>query len=464
MKLVPNKVHIRGLDMIDQNQLRTYLSHHIGGKGADRIEWVNDTSANLVFASDAAAQEALVALCAVEIADPTQLTPSEVLPAKLLPEKPEVALQVRFAVESDRKERGAAQKSRFYLFHPEWDPETEEGRRKRESYRNKRYRDRDDHRLESSNRRNSARGRYDDRFRDEAPDEFDVNLYDDDAGALSRRVRDSPRRDQGRRRDSRSSSDHSERPRHTNRDRELFPNSRPKEPLRSERGTHTRDRSASPARDDRSAMEDDLAKDREAMRSNREKARSIKERIHTKGGGSGTRELFPGGSGGKKELFPADTKKELFPDRAAGRGGAQMDSVLEGMRSLSYDGAVDFPDGRYTPFSSSSSPSSTSSPVGSRRLPRGGGYNCTWSQVPLTYHATDTNVNAGGMLSIRGTSRQGGGMMTIKGSAKSVKELFPNKFSGDSHVTSSNNSGRELFADKAEGRGRRRQRAEDLFH
>lgn len=55
-------------------------------------------------------------------------------------------------------------------------------------------------------------------------------------------------------------------------------------------------------------------------------------------------------------------------------------------------------------------------------------------------------------------------MMTIKGTAKSVKELFPNKFSGDSHAISSNNTGRELFADKVDGRVRRRQRAEDLFH
>jgi len=37
-----------------------------------------------------------------------------------------------------------------------------------------------------------------------------------------------------------------------------------------------------------------------------------------------------------------------------------------------------------------------------------------------------------------------------------VKELFPDKFSG--------NTGKELFAEKLEGRGRRRQKAEDLFY
>lgn len=328
-------MHIRGLDLLDENQLKNYLSTNLGGKGADRIEWVNDTSANLVFSSSAAAQEALIALCAVEIGDATQLTPSEVLPAKVFPEKPEVALQVRFAVESDRKERGAAQKSRFYLFHPEWDPETEEGRRRRDG-RDRRYRDRDDR----GGARRGGRTRYEERYRDEEPDSFDVNLYDDDAGALSRRTRTrSPRRDRDRRRDSRSPSDHSDRLRASNREKELFPNSRKRDALRSERGPYARDRSASPARDDRDAIEDDLAKDREAVRSNREKARSIKDRIYTSSSDKVENKT--------KELFPSSAKKELFPDQATGASGkAQMDSVLDGMACLSYDGAVELRDGR----------------------------------------------------------------------------------------------------------------------
>lgn len=269
----------------------------------------------------------------------TQLSALEVLPAKALADKPEVALQVRFAVESDRKERGAAQKSRFYLFHPEWDPETDEGRRKRDG-RDRRYRDRDDR----GEYRRSGRTRYEDRYRDEEPDSFDVNLYDDDAGALSRRAGTrSPRRDRDRRRDSRSPSDHSERLRSSNRNKELFPNSRKRDALRSERGAYARDRSASPARDDREAIEDDLAKDKEAVRNNREKARSLKDRIYTNSGERGGTKT--------KELFPTGGKKELFPDPATGGSGrAQMDNVLEGMAWLSYDGAVEFYDGR-PPFS-----------------------------------------------------------------------------------------------------------------
>ncbi|CAN8095740.1 unnamed protein product [Discula destructiva] len=407
-RLVPNKVHIRGLDLLDQDKLKAYVSSHVGGKGADRIEWVNDSSANLVFSSDVAAQEALLLLSAVEIADATQIPLGELLPAKSVADKPEIALQVRFAVESDKKERGAAQKSRFYLFNPEWDPETEEGRRRREG-RDKRYRERDDRNAY----RRGGRGRYDDRYDDrgeEKPEEFDVNLYDDDPKSLSKRVTLSPRAGsrasrgggRGRERDSRSRSpsDRSldDRYRSANREKELFPNSRPRDTLRSERGSHARNRSATPVRDDRDAIEDDLAKDREAVRNNRDKAQSIKKRIY-KGNsrtGSAPRELFP--TGGKKELFPTKS--------ASGDGNAQMDqitNVLEDQRMKSSMGRSS-----------------------SRQRP---------------------NPNS---------------MLTIKGTAKSVKELFPNKFPDDD-PTISNNVGRELFADKLDGRGRNRRRAGDLF-
>lgn len=400
------------------------------------------------------AQEALTALSAVEIADVTQLTPSDVLPAKPFADKPEVALQVRMAVESDKKERGAAQKSRFYLFHPEWDPETEEGRRRREG-RDRRYRERDDR----GAYRRSGRGRYDERFQDEEPDTFDVNLYDDDAGSLAKRARPSSRRGPGRRRDSRSPSNRSDGYRAPNREKELFPNSRQRDPLRSERGTYTRNRSTSPTRDDRDAMENDLAKDREAVRSNREKARSIKERIYTKGGErshAGTKELFP--TSGKKELFPTEGKKELFPDKSGGSGIAQMDSVLDGMACLSYDGAVDFSDER-SPFSSSSSTFTPPSPE--TQQSKAFRHNGRWTVI-ITPTDRITDSKSGGMLSIRGTARQNSGIMTIKGTAQSVKELFPNKFNDNN--TDSDNAGKELFADKLENRARRRQRAEDLFH
>ncbi|ROV87510.1 hypothetical protein VSDG_09919 [Cytospora chrysosperma] len=434
-QVIPNKIHIRGLDVIDENQLKSYVSSHVGGKGADRVEWVDDTSANLVFGSDSAAEEALKLLVTVEIVDATQLPPLEVLPAKPFPERPDVALQVRFAVESDKKARNAAQRSRFYLLHPEWDPETEEGRRRREG-RDRRYRDRGDRGGYRRNERN-GRGRYDERFEEEEPDQFDVNLYDDDAGALARRVTPRGGGRRGRNSRSRSPSDRSEPDRHrsANTGKELFPDRRPRDPLRSERGVHSRGRSRSPARDDRDAVLDDLAKDREVVR-NRETARSLKERI-TKPSNR-TKELFPGKT---KELFPGKTK-ELFPSKVAGGGKAQMDQVpeemLAGMLRLSYDGAAELPPS-FPMFSSQQS---------------------TISNKVITVKLADRITDPSNGISIKGLARQTKSQqqgLSIKGN--SVKELFP------SRVGSNSNAGKELFADKLEGRGpRRRQRAEDLFH
>lgn len=58
-------------------------------------------------------------------------------------------------------------------------------------------------------------------------------------------------------------------------------------------------------------------------------------------------------------------------------------------------------------------------------------------------------------------------MLSIKGTAKSVRELFPDKFNSNGGNNRNNgaggNAGKELFADRLEGRGRRRQKAGDLF-
>ena len=60
-------------------------------------------------------------------------------------------------------------------------------------------------------------------------------------------------------------------------------------------------------------------------------------------------------------------------------------------------------------------------------------------------------------FNIRGTANKRGPEQgfSIKGTGATVKELFPEKFG---------NAGKELFAEKLEGRGRRRQKAEDLFY
>lgn len=78
--LVPTKVHLRGVDTLTTEDIKSYASDHFGA--VDRVEWIDDTSVNLLFGSEAIAQDALVSLCAIPIADPTQLPTLESLPAK----------------------------------------------------------------------------------------------------------------------------------------------------------------------------------------------------------------------------------------------------------------------------------------------------------------------------------------------------------------------------------------------
>ncbi|KAK2001972.1 hypothetical protein LX36DRAFT_298989 [Colletotrichum falcatum] len=372
--LVPNKVHIRGLETLTTDDIKTYVKDHYGP--TNRIEWIDDESANLVFGSASSAQEALKALSAVEIADVTQLPINESIPAKAVASKPEVNLQVRFAVISDKKAPGAAQRSRFYLFHPEFDPEE---RMRREGSRN-RYRDRsgDDY------YRRNGRGRGQ-REREPSVEVFHASMYDDDdtlPGHDSRAAR------QRRRSLSRGSSFRGDRSYTSgNQEKELFPGRAPGG------GRDQRNRSASPKRD----IDGDAAMGEEAARvlrpSNRERASGIKE-----------------------HLARDNKAKELFPTKGSSAGLTHMDRVMDGADettrlmqrnlSVSHEG-------------------------GSKQ-----------DLFGIRGRAGKQGVNTG---------------FTIKGAAgASVKELFPDRFG-------SGNTGKELFADKLEGRGRRRQKAEDLF-
>ncbi|KAK0719968.1 hypothetical protein B0H67DRAFT_172161 [Lasiosphaeris hirsuta] len=407
--VTPHKVHIRGLDTFTPDDVKAYLAQHYSAGSFDRIEWIDDSSANIVFKSEAMAQEALVALAAVAIADATQLPPLESVPARDYAVKPDSHLQVRFAVAGDRKVVGAAQRSRFYLLHPEFDPEE---RRRRGDFPRGKYRDRDE------GYRRDRRGRGDKRdgrdvrrrdHRDEEDDEpFDVNLYGDDPIALAQRTLG--RRPRSRRRSASSGSiesDHSRSYSHRNREKELFPS------RRSGNGYRARARSASPVRDrdgDAQMDEDESARVAAVLRT-REKGRSIQERLTKDNSTRAPRE--------PRELFPAKENrvKELFPTKISSITGskAQMDQVDD---------------------------------------------TTVLASAKLADRITPRNAAAvSGGLSIRGlaTKRANEQGLTIKGTGATAKELFPDKFGGG-------NSGKELFADKLEGRGRRRQKAEDSFY
>ncbi|KAK1770487.1 hypothetical protein QBC33DRAFT_555965 [Phialemonium atrogriseum] len=436
--IVPYKIHVRGLDTFNPEEVKGYVAEHFSSGLFDRVEWIDDSSANLVFKSESTAQEALIALSSVEIADATQLPPLEALPAKPYSGKPDSTLLVRLAVTGDRKEVGAAARSRFYLLHPEYDPEERRrrGGSNRGNYRDREGygRDRDRRGARRGDRRDDRRDdrRRDNRYGDEESEPFDVSLYDDDEASLAKRANLKPRLPRA----SVSSGDE-DRYTRRNRDKELLPNRRPRE----RDGISGRDRSASPIRDDLRMEVDDLARDQEAATQNRDKARTIKDR-----------------------LSKDNRAKELFPTKlssSAPGSKAQMDQVDEGtilssgMSRMSLyinhhwglDGCSDAPQrsfGVYTRLLYSYSHQlgsiidSFKAKLADRITPR-----------------TTTEVSSG--FNIRGLANKRGADQgfAIKGTGPSAKELFPEKFG--------NNATKELFADKLENRGRRRQKAEDSF-
>ncbi|CAK7236492.1 hypothetical protein SBRCBS47491_009656 [Sporothrix bragantina] len=465
--VIPTKVHIRGLDALNPDDIKAYVSEHFTGDGGrkgpfDRIEWIDDTSANLIFITEAAAASALAALSSVQIDDMAQLQVGQMLPAKTYSAKPDevsAGLSVRFAVASDKKEAGAATRSRFYLLHPEYDPEE----RKR-NYQNNRRRDGRDggYRDSRNSRHRSYRDDRDDRENDIRNNSFDVNLYDDDAPARAHRSysrRSRSRSRQRRRSWSRSRSrdrSYSRERRSNNRDKELFPvnsSTQGKELFPEKLGVSSsssgrdrdrgrgrgrdngrlRDRSASPRRDDGDfyydeAGDDDydgrLADERAEAASaaaarNRDKARAIKDRLSTKD------------SNGSRELFPSDS-----------RGTAQMDlfdststvtSKLSGMSMFLMDGACN--DG----------------------LDEHNENRYTANRITRPSDSFNIRGSAGG------SNEQG---ISIKGAA-SARELFPDKLTGNgsSNGSRGRKGGKDATDNSLASRIQRpRQRAEDSFH
>lgn len=139
------------------------------------MQWIDDTSANLVYSSSGLALEALESLCAFT---PTR---TEIInnPLQLRDTKPRLgsSLQIRRAVVGDKKKRNAKEASRYYLLHPEADPiermrtEFANGRSQRNGdhgdYQRRRYNDREDRR------------RRDKDISGEQGGEFNASMYDD---------------------------------------------------------------------------------------------------------------------------------------------------------------------------------------------------------------------------------------------------------------------------------------------
>ncbi|KAI0396201.1 hypothetical protein F5Y17DRAFT_140373 [Xylariaceae sp. FL0594] len=414
---VPTKVFIQGLDVMNPNDVKSYVAQHCSEYSVEleRIEWIDDNSANLLFASGDIAAQALAALAVDPVHDASQLPPRLLLLARPYSSRPEIKLQVRPALESDKKQAGAASRSRFYLLNPEYDPE--ERRRRNEA---RRYRDRDHHHDHDRHSFSRRRGR--NRRSSESEEPFDVNLYDDSYSASAAPAK-------ARARSGRSMSPDTEPAesradlgsyRSSNRGKELFPSGT------GSRQGPSRGRSASPTRD-RTGQSDTR---------NHQRAHAIKSHISRQ---NRVKELFPG---------EAETKSKN------GRLGDKVEDaaalLAKGITLPLMDGSNDTP----TP------PVTSHHQLGDRIAVPGSGKGSGEGSGKgrLADRVTAPGTADDSTFSIRGAAsqRNSDSGFAIKGAAaKTVRELFPDKFG--------RNAGKELFGDATNGRSRQRKRAGDLF-
>ncbi|GAB7348045.1 hypothetical protein MBLNU459_g6081t1 [Dothideomycetes sp. NU459] len=407
----PTKIHVRGVDNLTTKHIRDFAFEHYSADCFQRVEWIDDTSANLIYETIDAAAEALNALSET-LSD--QPSPLQLRKAKIMSSHPDTELYVRQATVGDVKAPRAHERSRFYLMNPEHDP-----RERRNRY--------DDRPRRGSGRRDDARRR------EEPKQAFDVSMYDDDAGE-----QEPGQEERGGSYDSYESGEaRSRRPARLNNNKDLFAN-------KSKGGL--RDRSASPVRDGdgRFGFDEDQPRRRTARRrsltppprrrdlnAQAQQSNAVKELFPDKGRESGLNTPLTNAKAGV-ELFPnhnspSKRNRELFPNKTPTSNHRRSDA-LDGVETAR---------ARLTLADRISNPPKPEL-FPNKQLP------------PIGFSikgVADSSEGAPG-FSIRGASRE---INPI------VKELFPSK------MEAGGNNGKELFADKMKGRNQQRRRAEDLF-
>ncbi|KAI4134191.1 MAG: hypothetical protein LQ347_001729 [Umbilicaria vellea] len=460
---MPHKIHVRGVDDLTTADIRAFSAEHFPSEVPTRVEWIDDTSANIVFDTPAKALAALVQFSLAPADDVEKIPELQLRRAKVLSTHPNSRMQVRIALFTDQKRPRAYETSRFYLMHPEYDPR-ERRRRDRSSqdgygdYRRRRY-GHEEHR----------RRRNDDNDRG-----FVASMYDDDSSAFADRGNGHQER-----RGSQSTLS-SEGDNGSSRDPYHRSGRRRGASLRSGRydvsNGRLRDRSASP--DQISEAHSDSNRHRLRKRTRTPPPRYQSRDPHPIPNPNDHKELFlsksttqkpvpgelrgSGSSGRTRELFPnkhfaVNVKKELFPSKT---------SIIHHRRSDAFDAADEtadlFATGMPVPFTDGAMDTRLSSCYLAERTSHGDPSNFGRLKGSDTEPDPDALGNLeGGGFSIRGAAKQQDLGFSIRGIAAdgatgaSVKELFPGKGAG--------NAGKELFTEKLRGRGGRRNRAEDMF-
>lgn len=475
------KVHLRGVDNLATGDIRNFANDHYPTQLLKHVQWIDDTSVNLVYDTEATALEALQAFSAQE--EPESL---KVRAAKQLSTHPDIELFVRQAVVSDVKVKDARLASKFYLFNPQYDPENPENvNRKRRFEQERSYRQRDNY-SHKRTRRDVGDDMYSRRSSKDEP--FDVDLYDDDPVSLAKRTE--------RRQSYQSGSSHE--------------NSRKKlrfqdDLMGSRDNGRLRNRSASPARDGdgRFGFNDDQPrrrtarprsptpprqragrdnKDNRAARDNFRKelfpdrqpaTKTALTNSHTNGA---TTDLFPNHSSpptGPRELMPHHKRQDARDiDR-------ETREVADGIGKYTLDGADERNQYTYT----KSDRRRDSSRRSDREKPRdlfsritGAAPTMENGYGRLQDQPASSNVQNGSdgfsfkgagdtKPSNRGGKQDGSSGFNILGASRDrvenplVKELFPLKAGGGA----GGSGAKDLFDGRIKGRGNQRRRAEDLF-
>lgn len=465
--MVPFKVHLRGLDDLSTRKIEEGVREVYGSELYRRLQWIDDTSANLVFDTEAAAADALAALSAEEENEPLRLR--AVKPLEALGG---AQLQARMAIEADVKTAGAKDRSRFYLMNPEHDPDSRPRKRKNVREHGPRYkRNRRESEDEMFHRRNSEQG---------TP--FNVDFYDDAPSAAVPAARKaSP--------SSASSYEVRKKPRSGG---DLFAG-RDNGRLRN---NESRDRSASPDRDGdgRYGFSEEQPYRRTARQRSATPPRLRRNRENQDARIERSKELFPSRgttstlksngqapeprkapNGNATDLFLDRTtngSKELFPDKAQHRRqearDLHVDEVATAIGKYNLDGTYEPATYTYTisgPGRAGQKPSNDKNPGRDLFARVTGGPKSSKSSGRLR----DADLTQDRGFSFKGAGREEPGFSILGASgnndknrergANLARELFPQRGAGG--CSGAPNGGKDLFDGRIKGRGRKR--AEDLF-
>ncbi|KAF3922076.1 hypothetical protein ABW20_dc0108535 [Dactylellina cionopaga] len=100
--IIANKVHLRGLDNMSSTDVKAFVGGHFPDQQVEKLEWIDDTSLNLVYVDEATAAAALAALSTESMG--VTLNPWELREAKRSDAFPLAKLDIRLAFATDKKE------------------------------------------------------------------------------------------------------------------------------------------------------------------------------------------------------------------------------------------------------------------------------------------------------------------------------------------------------------------------